>query len=292
MRHTAEPGFPALILAAALFAAGSVRADGECKAPAPVQHALEGGQHVPNCLAPAYSHYPPTSGPHFPVWADFRSFELVVSPGYYLHSEEHGAVVLLLNPKTPGDDKADFAKLKALADAYPQDPLCDAKTRHRIVVAGDTAMDARFAAVAWGWSLKSDCLDSAAFSAFMQDHYGQGPEDFCTNGTDFSGTGYCVEPMALGVIAPAVPPHTPLAPNRIWQGSLANRGTLRLEAFSMDGALLEAYDLGQAGPGPAQADWDPGAFRRAHPGTGAVALRLSLKKAGGVRLLSETLAFP
>jgi hypothetical protein len=201
-------------------------------------------------------------------------------------------VVLLLNPKTVGDNKADFAKLKALADAFPQDSSCDAKTKHRIVVAGDTAMDTRFAAVAWGWSLKSDCLDSAAFAAFMKDHYGKGPEDLCINGTDFSGQGYCVEPMALGVIPPAKSPHASLAPNTVWSGSLAHRGVLRLDAYSTDGALLETYVLGQAGPGPARAEWDPAAFKRAHPSAGAVALRLSLKRASGTRLLSETLAFP
>lgn len=281
------------LIAALLLTTLTARAQpGECQAPTPVQHALEGGEHVPNCLPVTYSHYPPTSGKHYPVWGNFKSYDLVISPGYYLHDEEHGAVVMLINCHTAGSCDQDRARLQAIADAFPRDSLCDATVKHRLVIAGDTVMDTRFALVAWGWSLKSDCIDSAAFRAFMDAHYGHGPEDFCISGTDFVGAGYCVAPLGLEAPALSKAARASLPPNTLWQGSLDRRGSLSLEVVSPDGAFLAAYDLGQAGPGPARAVWDAAAFRRGHPAAGAVVCRVKMKNASGTRLLAESLAFP
>ena len=58
-------------------------------------------------------------------------------------------------------------------------------------------MDTRFAVISWGWSLKSDCLDSAAFASFLRQHYGNGTEQVCGYTTDFSAIGGCNAPLIV-----------------------------------------------------------------------------------------------
>ena len=180
-----------------LASAGAASAQSACSAPAPRQFADEGGPHLAECSALSPSHYPPTSGPHFPVWADPGTYKAVINPGYWLHSAEHGAVIFLINCRRDPDCPADFDRLEAIADAFPADPACDAQDRHRIIISGDTSITTRFAAVAWNWSLETDCLDSVVFARFLADHYARAPEDICGYGTTFPGTGWCNAPLSL-----------------------------------------------------------------------------------------------
>jgi hypothetical protein len=270
-----------------------------CVTPAAVPHALESADHVPHCSEMAFTHYPPTTGKHFPVWAGFQTFKFALNPGYYVHSQEHGAVVLLVNCRTNGNCEDDFARLQRIADGVPADPLCDAATKHRIIIAADTVMGKRFAAVAWGWSLESDCLDSAAFAAFIAAHYGQGPEQTCARGQDFQGSGWCNGPLGLHAIPPGpAMPSIEVDGDRkgrsrvLWRGNLARRGALRLEAMSLTGATLRRYDLGTAGPGRAEAAWDAHAFKREFPSAHRVVMRLTLETAAGSRRLGESFLTP
>ena len=41
-----------------------------------------------------YDSNPPSSGPHYPIWADFKEYATPVPDGYLVHAEEHGAVLL------------------------------------------------------------------------------------------------------------------------------------------------------------------------------------------------------
>lgn len=192
---------PALILAFGLMAftagASAARAQDACHAPAALQFADEGGPHVGECSALSPSHYPPTSGAHFGIWANPGTYKTVVNPGYWLHSAEHGSVIFLINCRKAPDCLADFDRFQAIADAYPQDPACEQGEKRRIVITGDTTITTRYAAVAWNWSLKSDCLDSAAFAGFLNAHYAKTFEDFCGGGTTFPGSGWCNAPLAL-----------------------------------------------------------------------------------------------
>jgi hypothetical protein len=278
-----------ILFALALFPARPLSAQEACQAPAAAQHDIEPATHIPNCSQPSFTHYPPTSGNHFPAWADFRTFKFVVNPGYYVHSLEHGAIVFLVNCKTPGDCDADFARLQSIADAAPQDSLCESGTRNRIVIAEDTAMGSRFAALAWGWSLESECIDSAAFAAFIKAHYAQGPEDFCFAGTAFSGEGWCNAPLGLesGPSPAGFNGKASGGARLLWKGDLAERGRLTVEAVSVTGKLLGTRDLGKAGPGPAQAAWD------VSPGKGGTGIkgavyRVRFQTAAGIRTLSES----
>lgn len=284
--------FACLLLSAAMGLAASASAQDACQAPDPVQHEIGSTEHVPNCSQLSFSHYPPTSGSHYPAWANFKTFKFAVNPGYYLHSLEHGAIVILINCQKPGDCDGDFARLQRIADAAPQDSLCDSLTRHRIVIAQDTVMQSRFAAVAWGWSLESDCIDSAAFDAFIKAHYAQGPENVCAAGANFSGEGWCNAPSDLEPKRSLAEITSGAAGGSrvLWRGTLAERGRLTVETASVTGRLLERRDLGQAGPGPARAVWDPSMGRGGSTASGPVVNRVLFESASGIRTLSESIA--
>jgi hypothetical protein len=185
------------LAAVLLLCADAARAQSACGAPAARQFADEGGPHVDLCSALNPDHYPPTSGAHYPIWADPGAYRAVINPGYWLHSAEHGAVVFLINCRLDPECQADFGRFQAIADAFPDDPACGDALRHRIIITGDTIITTKYAAVAWNWSLESDCFDSSAFAGFLAAHYNQAPEDICGGGTDFTGTGTCNAPLSL-----------------------------------------------------------------------------------------------
>ncbi len=87
-------------------------------------------------------------------------------------------------------------------------------------------------------------------------------------------------------------PGAPTGKGILWIGSLARRGRMEVEVADLKGALIQRYDLGAAGPGPAQAIWDPDAFRKAFPTAGVVACRVKLTSASGPVLLREAIAYP
>ena len=191
-----------------------------CEAPSAREFGDEGGTHVAACSDLAPKHYPPTSGPHFPVWANPGVYKSVMNAGYWLHSAEHGSVIFLINCHLAPDCLGDFVRFQAIADAYPADPACEHGEKHRIVIAGDTSITTRYAAVAWNWSLESDCLDTAAFAGFLRDRYNQAPEDICGYGTDFPGTGWCNASLSLARPQARMPARTSGRTGRIalWPG--------------------------------------------------------------------------
>jgi len=140
--------------------------------------------HVPVGSAIPWCSNPPSSGWHYPIWAAYQAYDTPVPRGYYVHDLEHGAIVFLYNCGNAGCPDV-VAALHSAAAALPNDPLCDADAgvRVRAVITPDPLLDVPVAAAAWGWTYKAQCVDLAALTAFARQHYGQGPEDFCTNGT-------------------------------------------------------------------------------------------------------------
>ncbi len=289
-------------LACLFLCLGRAWSQGACQAPAPLQFADEGGPHVALCSPLQFSHYPPTSGKHYPYWASPGAYDSVINAGNWLHAAEHGAVVFLINCHTAGDCHSDFAQLKKIADEYPHDPICNVKDNHRIIITGDTLITTRYAVVAWDWSLSSDCLDTAAFAVFLKAHYAHAPENICGFGTDFKdtvgfyGITWCNQPLAIATQRST--PAVARGERILWQGSLARRGRLTLEARTLRGEVLANYDLGPAGPGPASAKWDPKAIPSGFPAAngfsaaGAVVCRIGFSSASGSRVLAETIVRP
>jgi len=154
------------------------------------QHPIEGHDHVAVCSYVDYQTLPPSSGDHYPYWAAYMTYDQPVPEGYWVHNLEHGTIVLSYNCGEAGCAD-DIATAQQMMDQFPDDPLCVSAAegvRHRLVMTPDPRLDVRFAASAWGWTLRANCFDAAEFLAFANAHYGQGPEALCENGEDVIGT--------------------------------------------------------------------------------------------------------
>jgi hypothetical protein len=167
--------------------AGAASSDGPPSAPAgrcnaiTQMRAIEGFQHIPVCLPFPYGTKPPSSGNHYPIWSAYETYSSPVPEGFWVHNLEHGAIVLSYD--CPGGCDADVAAAKQWIDALPPDPACGA---NRVLMTPDPNLDVPFAASAWGWTLRADCFDAAAFQAFFDAHYGRGREGICGGGDDLS----------------------------------------------------------------------------------------------------------
>jgi hypothetical protein len=140
--------------------------------------------HVVEGTTITYNSNPPSSGPHYPEWANFQEYTAPLEDGYLVHSLEHGAVALLY--KCDGAACAPTADaLRKIRDSLPTDPACDPAIRVRVVIAPDPKLDVPVAAVAWGWTYKAQCVDVPTLTQFAKDRAGKGPEDFCAAGRTF-----------------------------------------------------------------------------------------------------------
>jgi hypothetical protein len=141
------------------------------------------GTHVPEGTPITWSSNPPSSGPHYPVWANFQEFPQAVDLGYIVHSIEHGALVMFHQcaSGTPECD-AIVAGFRQVRDAIPTDPKCDPAIRVRVIIVADPLLDVPVAAAAWGWTYKAGCLDIPTLTDFAKAHIAQGTEDLCAAG--------------------------------------------------------------------------------------------------------------
>jgi Protein of unknown function (DUF3105) len=144
-------------------------------------HPDEGALHLPCTEATQYQTNPPSSGNHYNCWAAYQTYTTPIPWGNLVHSLEHGAIVMTYN--CPDGCAADVAAMQAFIDAQPLDPQCGgALGKNRLILVPDPDLDVRFAASSWGWTLKADCFDPAAFQQFFNDHYDHGREVICTDG--------------------------------------------------------------------------------------------------------------
>lgn len=139
--------------------------------------------HVAEGTPVAYNSNPPSSGPHYPAWAQFQEYTQPVPRGYLVHSMEHGAVLLLY--KCQGACDAIVADLRRVRDAIATDPDCDVATRVRVIIAPDPELASPVAAAAWGWIYNAQCVDVPTLTQFARDRYAKGPENFCAPGRVF-----------------------------------------------------------------------------------------------------------
>ncbi|MDB4946465.1 MAG: hypothetical protein JWP97_5999 [Labilithrix sp.] len=146
---------------------------------------LLAGTHVPEGTAITYSSNPPSSGPHYPVWANFQEYAAPVDDGYLVHSLEHGAVLLLYKCEDGASCADTVEALRKVRDAIPSDKRCDPDIRVRVVIAPYPKLDVPVAAVAWGWTYKAACVDLPTLTQFANEHYAQGTEDLCAPGRTF-----------------------------------------------------------------------------------------------------------
>jgi len=142
--------------------------------------------HVPEGTVITYNSNPPSSGPHYPVWANFQEFSVPLDEGYLVHSLEHGAVALLYkcDAAAPGC-AATIDSLRKIRESIATDPSCDPAVRVRVLIAPFPKLDAPVGAVAWGFTYKSDCVDVPTLTQFVNDNYAKSPENICIAGRSF-----------------------------------------------------------------------------------------------------------
>lgn len=126
----------------------------------------EGAQHVPAGTEVDYGHNPPTSGPHYGVWAASAVYTEAVDPRSFVHNLEHGWVVLLHRPDAPAEQIALF---RDFWEAPPADPQCPGAAKPRVLVSPAPDLPAPVAAVAWTHALSADTFTRETLDAFFRD---------------------------------------------------------------------------------------------------------------------------
>jgi hypothetical protein len=147
------------------------------------EHTPDPGVHVDFDADITWDTNPPSSGPHYPVWAHWGVHTETLPRGYYVHNEEHGGVVVLYNCSMLADCAATSAALQAWVLSLPPEPMCmGTGVSRRIVLTRDDLIDTPVAAAAWGWTYAANCVDTPSLAAFVFGRTGHGPEDFCDDG--------------------------------------------------------------------------------------------------------------
>jgi hypothetical protein len=116
-----------------------------------------------------YTDLPPVGGDHNQCWADWGAHEREVADEKWVHNLEHGGIVFLYSCANGGC-------------ANEVDTL-------RVFVSGRTqalltpyaALPTRFAVVAWGVRLTTNCFDMPAFQRFYQQHVDNAPESIASD---------------------------------------------------------------------------------------------------------------
>jgi len=154
---------------------------------------LDSASHVPVCSAVTYGTNPPSSGHHYPVFPKFGVYDYAIPRGFYVHSLEHGGMVMTYSCTDCAGEVAEAQKLvktQPIEAACCPGGSCDDAT-NRMLLTPDPGIPTRWAASAWGFTLTADCFEPAVFKSFADLYRGQGPELICSNtyATDVSQPG-------------------------------------------------------------------------------------------------------
>jgi hypothetical protein len=132
----------------------------------------EGNDHVSEGTEVAYQNNPPASGPHYAVVLQYGLYEGEDIPApYWVHSLEHGAIVVLYKCDQPCPDL-----VQSLGDMLDLFPLSKWDNR-KIVIVPYRQMDAPLMAVAWNVQMPLEQFEPQALIDFYSRHVDQGPED-------------------------------------------------------------------------------------------------------------------
>ena len=139
--------------------------------PAEQTIADEGAGHAAAGTTLTYNHYPPSSGRHYDTPAPLGFYDEPVAEGYWLHSMEHGDVVVLYNcPDGCPDMKAHLKTLISKA------PIRRCQTPKLLVMPYSTGMTTPITMIAWGKQLDLADYDEEAIFNFYKRYEDQGPE--------------------------------------------------------------------------------------------------------------------
>jgi hypothetical protein len=130
----------------------------------------EGNQHVADDQTITYKNYPPTSGTHYSSPADAGFYATPIAEGHFVHSMEHGYVVLYYKPDLPA------ATIQELKDTYTKLPN-GKYGKVKIVIGPYTNMTTPLAIAAWDRLLPMSDYNFDEIKAFYQQYVDKGPED-------------------------------------------------------------------------------------------------------------------
>ncbi len=169
----------------------------ECRVVKTTNIPIEAAQHLDDCTPVTYETNPPSGGNHWGKWAAFKKYTQVVPREMYVHSMEHGAVVLAY--RCEGECPEVVAALEKVFDEATGDPLCVTQgsgPKTRLIITEDPELDTPIAASAWGATYTATCIDTASLAAFVAQMHAKGPENICYPGVDIEAGG---GPMCGGI---------------------------------------------------------------------------------------------
>lgn len=130
-----------------------------------------GHQHVADGARVDYPSYPPTSGAHWPHWANWGVHPVPVPEEAFVHNLEHGGVVLLYRcaRRCPEVEREVAATFQLLPPS---------KYGHvKVVVSPNERITTRFALLAWTRLDEFDVFDRERVLRFVLAYQDRGPED-------------------------------------------------------------------------------------------------------------------
>ncbi len=130
----------------------------------------EGNAHVADGEAISYQTYPPATGTHYSTTADYGFSDAEIAEGYFVHSLEHGAIVLYYKP-----DVSDTIK-QELKDTYNKLPA-GKYGKVKLVIVPYTKMSTPLAIAAWDRLLLLNDYNFDEIQTFYNAWVDKGPED-------------------------------------------------------------------------------------------------------------------
>ena len=119
-----------------------------------------------------YKNNPPTSGPHYPTWTRPGLYTDPQDTGYWVHSLEHGYIVILYNCPSGCPDL-----VQQLRQFYEAAPKSSRYGYQKLVITPYTAMDHPIALLAWDHIQELDQFNADEALTFYKAYQDKGPED-------------------------------------------------------------------------------------------------------------------
>lgn len=115
-----------------------------------------------------YADPPPVGGDHNACWAKWDVYEDELADERWVHNLEHGGVVFLY--RCPDGCRAEIDTMKVFVSG-----------RTQALMTPYAALPTRFAVVAWGVRLTTNCFDMPAFQRFYNEHVDNAPESLAAD---------------------------------------------------------------------------------------------------------------